>query len=414
VTALSPPPPQAEVATRLDAAVIGRQGSRFAGDMAARKADLRHAIADSRVLVVGACGSIGTTTVDALLEFQPQETVLVDSNENGLAEMMRDLRARDRAPAPMRVQAVPTDYGGPIMRRLLAGAKPFDLVLNFAAMKHVRSEKDLPSLLQIFETNVVKHRRFLNWLAEGGHAARRYFAVSTDKAANPTSLMGASKRAMEELIFAGPWNFGAVSAARFANVAFSNGSVLASLVQRLALRQPLAVPKATKRYFVSIAEAGHICLLAAALGPHRHVVYPKLDPTVELRLLEDVARAVLAVYGLAAEIHDRESTARAAVDGALARSHYPLLLTPLDTGGEKAFEEFLAEGEIAVEFGLAKLAAIPHRPWSFGIDAIVDPIAAAIEDASRPIDRKAIVAALQSVMPQFRHVASDLTLDDRI
>jgi nucleoside-diphosphate-sugar epimerase len=213
----------------------------------------------------------------------------------------------------------------------------YDLVLNFAAIKHVRSEKDIYALLQMIDTNLVKHLRFKKWLKKCGHGDF-YFAVSTDKAANPTSLMGASKRLMEDLIFdVDPIEGQRVTSARFANVAFSNGSLLQGWTQRLIRRQPLAVPRATRRYFVSHREAGQMCILAAFRAPDRHLLFPRfIDPEHELQLLEDVSGRMLEAYRLKPEYFDDEILAFKNLDQLAAAGRWPILLTAVDTSGEKA------------------------------------------------------------------------------
>ena len=300
------------------------------------------------------------------------------------------------------------------MGRFLAESDPYDFVLNFAALKHVRSEKDVYSLLQMIDTNVVRHVRFRRWLNDYGHG-KRYFSVSTDKAANPTSLMGASKRLMEDVVFdASLCGEAVATSARFANVAFSNGSLLQSFLTRLNKRQPFAAPRDTRRYFVSQAESGEICLLSALLGRDQNVLFPKLDPVSQLQLLEDVAVRVLGHMGYRAEFFEDEGEARGAVEVLAIERRWPLLLTPLDTGGEKPYEEFVGSDEAAVESGLSTLGAIRHTPSG----AINGGILALLEDAVARVDgnldKASIVAAIQSVIPSFSHRETGKTLDDRL
>ena len=284
----------------LETAVTRRTRSLFADDVAERRGGLIEAIAGRRILVVGGGGSIGAVTVRLAADLRPAALHVVDQNENYLAELVRDLRGSPQGIDPrVEFRMLPVDYGSPIMRRFLSDAPPYDAVLNFAAMKHVRSEKDVYSTLQMFDTNIIKHVRFKTWLAEHGHGAR-YFAVSTDKAANPSSLMGASKRLMEDVAFGVPTPpVGIATSARFANVAFSNGSLLQGFRHRLARGQPLAAPRDTRRYFVSHAEAGELCLLAAFAAPTGHIVFPRMDPETELQPLDEIARRFLAAHGVA-------------------------------------------------------------------------------------------------------------------
>ena len=199
----------------------------------------------------------------------------------------------------------------------------------------------------MFDTNIIKQARLLGWLAEQGFSGR-YFSVSTDKAANPASIMGATKRVMEHVMFdddVSPVRAAAITSARFANVAFSNGSLLQSFATRLAKREPLAVPRDTQRYFVSLQKSGQICLAAATLPPDRLIVIPRLDPREHLVSLQDVAERFLRRNGLEPACYVDEEAARFGVEQERASGRWPLLLSPLDTSGEKPYEEFVGEGE---------------------------------------------------------------------
>lgn len=348
----------------VDAIATGRDTSLFEGDMAALHGALRDRIAGRRVLATGAAGSIGAATVETLLRFEPAAVIVVDQNENALAELTRRLRSRPEGIGATDLRTLPLDYGAPVTTRLIAEEAPFDLALHFAAIKHVRSEKDAYSLIQMIDTNVVKLTKLLKALGDVGFSGR-FFAVSTDKAANPTSFMGATKRLMEHATFqigaeAAPG--ATMTSARFANVAFSNGSLLQSWENRLMLAQPLAAPRETRRYFVSREESGQICAIAAVMAPAGAVVIPRLDPQKELTSLETVARRFLQRSGYVPALYEDEDAARAGLISDRAAGRWPLLLTPLDTAGEKPFEEFVAQDERAVEIGLSSLLAVERAP----------------------------------------------------
>jgi len=407
-------PTDAVTQAYLDQAVLQRDTSHFRADILNRKEALAEAVTGKRVLVVGGGGTIGSATTMLVADLAPACLHVVDQSENYLAELVRDLRGRPGGLAVADFRTLPLDYGSPVMGRLLADEKPYELVMNFAALKHVRSEKDVYSLLQMIDTNVVRHVRFRRWLNRGNHG-RRYFAVSTDKAANPTSLLGASKRMMEDVVFAPELAGGGVqTTARFANVAFSNGSLLQGFLVRLAKMQPLAVPQDTRRYFVSQVESGEICLLSAALGGGGHVLFPRLDPVSELQLLQDVATRVLRLYGYEPEIFEDESQARESVADLARRKRWPLLLTPLDTSGEKPYEEFVGVGEQLVESGLATLAAVRHVSTGSLDGDVFTMLEDAVGRVDGPVDKKAIVHAIQSVIPGFSHRETGKTLDDRL
>ena len=235
-------------------------------------AAIRKAVTGKRILAVGAAGSIGSNTVHTLAQYSPKTLHVIDQNENALAELVRELRS---TPEPFTIEdfrTLPLDYGSAATRMFMEAEKPYDRILNFAAIKHVRTEKDPFSILQMFDTNIVKQARFRDWIARTSPNAD-YFSVSTDKAATPVSFMGATKRIMEHVMFVwseGPQIKGKITSARFANVAYSNGSLLQAFEKRLAQNHPLACPVGIERYFVSLQESGHICTLASIIPPHAH------------------------------------------------------------------------------------------------------------------------------------------------
>lgn len=394
----------------------GRTTSAFQADVALHRAALRDAFAGRRVLVIGGAGSIGSATIRALLPFRPAAVDVIDQDENGLAGLVRDLRSDDLVARETSLRLMPLDYGAPVAHRFVRDAR-YDAVLHFAALKHVRSEKATASVLQMLDTNVLKQRRLMTWLAEAG-APARYFAVSTDKAANPVNFMGASKRLMEHLLFtpgATPLRAGRCTSARFANVAFSAGSLLASWRDRLERGQPIAVPRDTRRYFVSLGEAAEICLLAAAALPTAHLGVPRLTAAADLRDLVAIAEAVVRAAGHAPAWYDDEDAARHAMAGDRAAGKWPILLTPRDTAGEKAEEEFAGTGETIVDAGMTALAAIPQRGAALpALQAALDQIESWASQSALKVGRHDIAAVIGSAVPEFAHVAGTASLDDRM
>ena len=393
--------------------VTARARSFFADDIAAREASLTAAIRGRRILVVGGGGSIGAATTRALLAYAPAGVVVVDISENYLAELVRDIRSRNAAGDHVQLETHVFDYGAPVMQRFLAAMPKFDAVLNFAAIKHVRAERDVYSVLHMLDVNVVRQARFKRWLAATGPQAR-YFAVSTDKAANPVSMMGASKRLMEDVAFDVARDaFQAATSTRFANVAFSNGSLLQAFLIRIEKRQPLAVPIATRRFFVSHAEAADICLLSAFTAPDAHVLVPTLDPASHLTLLQDVAERVLRTQGYAPRFVDDEPEARAAMAEVDATGCWPVLLTPLDTAGEKPFEEFVGEGEQMVDVGMRSLRGIAHRR-NPSLDALLETLVELVDEPQRHVDKARLVELLGAAVPAMRHRETGASLDARM
>lgn len=408
----------------LSAVATGRNGSLFAADVEAAAATLRSVVSGKRVLAIGGAGTIGSSTVTFLSGWDPACLHVVDQNENALAELVRGLRGRPHGLAVADFHTLPLDCGSPAFRLWLHEQRPYDLILNFAAIKHVRSEKDAISTLQMFDTNLRKQALVMSWLAEVGFKGR-YFSVSTDKAANPSSMMGATKRAMEHVLFdrahAGALE-AVITSARFANVAFSNGSLLQGFEHRLARREPLAAPRDTRRYFVSIEESGEICALAATAAQDRSIVIPRLDPREHLIRLEDVAVSFLRRHGFEARFYDDEETARRALDGDVRQGFWPLLLTPLDTSGEKPYEEFIAAGERTREIGLPNLLTVAYEPAPAGsVAALIEAIERLFVDAAgagrpRTVTKDELKAIIGAVEPGFlaTHRESSRSLDQRL
>jgi FlaA1/EpsC-like NDP-sugar epimerase len=318
------------------AGLLGRSRSLFAADVENNADRLSDAVAGKRVLVVGAAGSIGQAFTKQLLPFGPKALHLVDLNENMLVELVRDLRSGETA-LPADLATFSVDFSGPEFLAMAGAMGPYDAFLNFSALKHVRAERDPFSLMRMIEVNVLALSDFLAHPSSRGLS--RGFSVSTDKSVRPENLMGATKNLMERTLFAKSGSFLANSA-RFANVAFSAGSLLEGFEYRLQKHQPIAAPSDVKRYFITHAEAGQLCLLGGFLCATREVVFPKLNPEDHLMSFEAIARAFLAHHGLEPLECENDAEAKARFKDRSAKK-WPCVFAPSDTTGEKLAEEFL-------------------------------------------------------------------------
>lgn len=323
--------------------VTKRPASMFADDIEANKDTLIQEIKGKKICVIGGAGSIGSSFIKAVLRFEPKSVVVIDLNENGLAELVRDVRSTHGLYVPDEFRCYTLNFADPIFERIFNEEKGFDIVANFSAHKHVRSEKDRYSVQALIENNDIKAKRLMDLLTT--YPPKHFFCVSTDKAANPVNIMGASKRIMEDLVMAYNKYF-KVTTARFANVAFSNGSLPDGWIHRLQKSQPLAAPQDVKRYFVSPEESGQICMLACVLGKSGEVFFPKLSED-QMQTFSTICDDFLVAHDLEKILckTDEEAKSKAAALKRGKVGQYPAVYFCSDTTGEKAYEEFFVPGE---------------------------------------------------------------------
>lgn len=322
--------------------VTSRPVSMFAADIEANKGILTAEIKGKKVCVIGGAGSIGSSFIKAVLRFEPASVVVVDLNENGLAELVRDVRSTEGLYVPDEFRCYTLNFANPIFERIFREEKGFDIVANFSAHKHVRSEKDKYSVQALIENNDIKAKKLMDLLCV--YPPKHFFCVSTDKAANPVNIMGVSKRIMEDLVMAYNTHF-KVTTARFANVAFSNGSLPDGWIHRLQKKQPLAAPSDVKRYFVSPEESGQICMLACILGNGGEVFFPKLGKDQMLTFSAICDDFVKAEGFVKVECQDDSEAKQYATRMSYESDIYPVVYFKSDTTGEKAYEEFYIPGE---------------------------------------------------------------------
>lgn len=408
--------------------VTKRPESMFKADIEANCDELRAKIEGKSVLVIGGAGSIGSSFIRAILPFKPKTLVVVDTNENALAELTRDLRSTDGMYVPEDYIPYPMDFNAPVFEKMFRARNGFDIVGNFSAHKHVRSEKDIYSVEALLQNNVIHAKKLLDLLSE--FPPEEYFCVSTDKAANPVNIMGASKRIMEDLIFSYSDKF-PVKTARFANVAFSNGSLPAGFMARLAKLQPLSAPSDVKRYFVSPEESGQICMLSCMLGENRAIFYPKLREA-QMMTFDQIAKDLLHVYGYevmectfdeeavkkAAELKSALYGTDVASDVCVANAlHYPVHFSKSDTSGEKSYEEFYTGNETIDEDRFSSLGVITNKPIPSknGVTALIARLEQAFDNAQDKIlDKEEIVAIISDYLPDFKHIETGKSLDSKM
>lgn len=383
----------------------------FLEDIDNNKEKLSKEIKGKSVLVIGGAGTIGSSYIRAILPFQPSKLVVVDISENGLTELTRDLRSTYGMFVPEDYRTYPLNYSDPIFERMFRNEGGFDIIANFSAHKHVRSEKDQYSVAALIENNVIKARGLMDILSD--LPPKHFFCVSTDKAANPVNIMGCSKKVMEDMIMSYSTRF-KVSTARFANVAFSNGSLLAGFIDRLMKNQPLSSPSDVKRYFVSPDESGEICMLACILGKSGEIFFPKLGEE-QMMTFSSIADNFLKELGYTIKYCSSEEEARKfAYEMKEGSKIYPVYYFKSDTTGEKGFEEFFVPGEKLNMERFTSLGIIenyPIRPISDIDKFFVDMNNLLSSDDVKKSD---IVKVLKDFIPNFEHEEKGKNLDSKM
>jgi hypothetical protein len=412
--------------------IIGRDTPLFSTDIDRHDSWLRDQIGGSRFLVIGGAGSIGQAVVREIFARDPKALHVVDISENNMVELVREIRSTlGYIEGDFRTFAI--DCGAREFSALIAAEGPYDYVLNLSALKHVRSEKDPFTLMRLIEVNVLNTLATVTAAKQMGSA--KYFAVSTDKAANPVNLMGASKRIMEMFLMRESLEI-PISTARFANVAFSDGSLLHGFNQRFAKRQPISAPNDVRRYFVTPQESGELCLMSCLLGENRDVFFPSLngpsrtalgDGTslrareasvatqgLELQRFSDIATRYLQALGYEPYECASEEEARGRGSELIAQRKWPVYFFTSDTTGEKDFEEFYTDAEVLDLERFTGIGVIKNKPIfeQEKLDYFLKEIA---RIRAHPTWGKAEMVALFNYMiPGFNHLETGKYLDSRM
>lgn len=391
--------------------VTKREQSMFLADIEKNREMLSEKIKNKTMLVIGGAGSIGSSFIKAMLPFEPSALVVVDINENALAELTRDLRSTKGMYVPKDYITYPMDFASAIFEKMFRKRRGFDIVGNFSAYKHVRSEKDIYSIEALIQNNVLHAKRLLDLLAE--FPPEEYFCVSTDKATNPVNIMGASKRIMEDVIFSYSDKF-PVMTARFANVAFSNGSLPAGFLKRIQKLQPLSAPSDVRRYFVSPEESGQICMLACILGANREIFFPKLKEA-QMMTFDEIATALLIENGYEIfQCASDEEAVEKAEELKKGGRVYPVHYSQSDTSGEKEIEEFFTEEEKVDMSRFRALGTIKDKelPNTEKIDVLFEKLEKVFKDMN--VTKEEIVSIIKEYLPDFEHIETGKSLDSKM
>lgn len=391
--------------------VTKRIGSMFRFDIETNRDVLKQKIAGESVLVIGGAGSIGSSFIKALLPFKPASLVVVDTNENALAELTRDLRSTKGMYIPSDYLPYPMDFSSSTFEKMFRSRGGFGIVGNFSAHKHVRSEKDIYSVEALLQNNVLHAKLLLDLLS--GFPPEEYFCVSTDKAANPVNIMGASKRIMEDVIFSYSDKF-PVKTARFANVAFSNGSLPAGFLARIQKLQPLSAPSDVKRYFVSPEESGQICLLACMLGNNREIFFPKLKEA-QMMTFDAIGTELLHEHGYKVlKCNSDEEAINKAEDLKNGSKFYPVHYSISDTSGEKAYEEFVTDTETTDMERFSTLGVITGKeiPNQERVKKLFVDLNFAFN--KEETTKEEIVRIMKEYLPNFEHIETGKSLDSKM
>ncbi|WP_237057077.1 UDP-N-acetylglucosamine 4,6-dehydratase [Microbulbifer sediminum] len=390
--------------------LIGRENNLFQKDIKTHEEYLSGTVEASSFLVIGGAGSIGQAVVKELFKRSPKKLHVVDISENNLTELVRDVRSSlGYIKGDFRTFCL--DLGSIEYDAFMKADGSYDYVFNLSALKHVRSEKDPYTLMRMIDVNILNTDKSVLQAAESG--AEKYFCVSTDKATNPVNMMGASKRIMELFLMRRSKDI-RISTARFANVAFSDGSLLHGFNQRLLKAQPIVAPNDIKRYFITPEESGQLCLLSCLLGENRDVFFPKLSDDLDLISFSSIAEKYLKLRGYKPYICSSEEEARSLVHELAGKKEWPCLFTRSDTTGEKDFEEFFSD-EDSVNLDRFNGVGIIKN------DALFDPEKLEKFEAEisryknlRKWDKSDLLSLFVKLVPEFSHQETGKYLDGKM
>jgi len=390
--------------------LIGRKNELFTNDIMRYKEELKNVVSTSSFLVIGGAGSIGQAVTKEIFKRNPRKLHVVDINENNLTELVRDIRSSIGYIAG-EFKTYALDIGSVEYDAFIKFDGQYDYVLNLSALKHVRSEEDQFTLMRMIDVNIFNTDKTIQQSITNG--TKKYFCVSTDKAANPINMMGASKRIMEMFLMRRSLDIN-ISTARFANVAFSDGSLLHGFNQRIDKRQPIAAPNDIKRYFVTPQESGELCLMSCIFGENRDIFFPKLSKELHLTSFADIAINFLQDKGYKPYLCKTEDESRELIKTLPEQGEWPCLFTKSDTTGEKDFEEFYTDKETLDMNRFESLGVIKNTPV-FNEDTL-NQFENTIKKLKSSLvwTKKQIVDQFFSIVPNFDYVDKGKYLDGKM
>ena len=390
--------------------LIGRVKPLLTNDISTFDNELKNLVQNNRFLVIGGAGSIGQAVTKEIFKRNPKKLHVVDISENNLVELVRDIRSSlGYIDGDFRTFAL--DIASPIYDAFIKADGAYDYVLNLSALKHVRSEKDPFTLMRMIEVNILNTLKTIQQAKDKG--VKKYFCVSTDKAANPVNMMGASKRIMELFLMRESKTM-PISTARFANVAFSDGSLLHGFNQRIQKRQPIVAPNDIKRYFVTPQESGELCLMSCLLGENKDIFFPKLSEELHLFTFAEIAVKYLKELGFEAHECSSEEEARTLIKTLPQEGKWPCYFTNSDTTGEKDFEEFFMDGEV-LDMSRFQNLGIVKSSLSYedeNLDHFLQKISQMM--AEQKWEKSEIVDLFHQMIPDFNHKETGKYLDAKM
>ena len=390
--------------------LIGRDAELFEDDIKTHEEELSKIVSNASFLVIGGAGSIGQAVTKEIFRRNPLKLHVVDISENNMVELVRDIRSSsgyidgDFATFALDIGSIEYDA-------FIKADGKYDYVLNLSALKHVRSEKDPFTLMRMINVNIENTDKTLAQSIENG--SKKYFCVSTDKAANPVNMMGASKRIMEMFLMRRSLEM-PISTARFANVAFSDGSLLHGFNQRIQKQQPLSAPSDVRRYFVTPKESGELCLMSCLLGDNRDIFFPKLSDKLHLITFADIAVKYLENIGYEPYLCESEEEARSLIKTLPSEGKWPCYFFKSDTTGEKDFEEFFTDAETLDMEKFENLGVIKNEA-NFENDKLLhfENTISGLK-ANKAWSKEEIVKLFFYMIPDFGHKETGKYLDGRM